>query len=151
MNCDLCGKSGEMFRAVVEGSQVTVCSDCGKYGSSVEKIITAIPENKKFQVTARTEAVEVVVSNFGALLKKKREELGLNQKDFAKKIAEKESSLHKLEIGSLGPTLERARKLEKLLGLRVIEKVQEEPVMQQQSKAEVTLGDMVRIKRRKSK
>ncbi|MAG15557.1 TIGR00270 family protein [Candidatus Woesearchaeota archaeon] len=150
MNCDLCGKEAELFKAIVEGSEMTVCHGCGGYGKVIGKVQIAVEEKKKNKpVMQTTEAMEDVVSNFGELLKRKREELGLNQKDFASKIAEKESILHKLETGAIVPTLERARKLEKMLGLKLVEELKDEPVTQQKSSAEMTLGDMIKIKKRK--
>ncbi len=153
MNCDLCGKETELFRALVEGTELTVCNSCSKYGKITGKVIVSFPERKTHEkpIEAAEEAIENVVSNFGELLKRKREELGLSQSDFAKKIAEKESILQKLEIGGIKPTLDRARELEKLLGLKLVEEVREEPVSQQKSKDVLTLGDFVKIKNRKSK
>lgn len=149
MNCDLCGKETELYRALVEGTELTVCSSCAKYGKVTGKIKIAIPEKKaqeKKATPASEEAIEVVTGNFGELLKRKREELGLNQGEFAKKIAEKESMLQKLEAGAIRPTLERARELEKMLGLKLVEELKEEPVSQQKSKDVMTLGDFVKIK-----
>ncbi len=153
MNCDLCGKETELFRALVEGSELTVCSGCSKYGKVTGRVRASVPEQKttrEEKKDAAEEPIDAVVGNFGELLKRKREELGLNQSDFAKKIAEKESILQKLETGGIKPTLERARELEKLLGLKLVEELMEERVSQQKSKDAMTLGDFVKIKARKS-
>jgi len=56
-----------------------------------------------------------------------------------------------METGTLVPTLERARKLEKMLGLKLVEEQQDEQVLQRETKTDMTLGDMVKIKKRKSK
>lgn len=148
MNCDLCGKETELYRALVEGTELTVCGSCAKYGKVTGKIKIVIPEKKlrEKKAPAVEEAIEVVAGNLGELLKRKREELGLNQPDFAKKIAEKESMLQKLETGAIRPTLERARELERMLGLKLVEELKEEPVSQQKSKDVMTLGDFVKIK-----
>ncbi len=153
MNCDLCGKETELFRALVEGSELTVCSGCSKYGKVTGKVKASVPERKtqEEKKAAAEEPIEAVVSNFGELLKKKREALELNQSDFAKRIAEKESVLHKLETGGIKPTLDRARVLEKLLGLKLVEELKEEQVSPQKSREVLTLGDFVKIKARKSK
>jgi len=152
MNCDLCGKEAELYKALVEATELNVCSNCSKYGKVIGKAKASF-ERKYAKIIPQKEveeAIETVVSNFGELLKRKREELGLSHKDFAKKIAEKESILHKLETAALVPTLERARRLEKMLGLKLVEELKEEPLTQQKSKAELTLGDMVKIKTKKT-
>ncbi len=153
MNCDLCGKETEMYKALVEGTELTVCSNCTKYGKVTGRVRAYVPEKKKPEKKAEAaeEAIETVVGDFGERLKRKREGLGLNQPDFAKKIAEKESILHKLETGAIRPTLDRARQLEKMLGLKLVEELREEQVSQQKSKDVMTLGDFVKIKERKSK
>jgi putative transcription factor len=149
MNCDLCGKETEMFKAIIEGSELTVCKNCGEYGKIVGRVTPASkPKQKSFSSEIQEETTESLAENFGELLKKKREQLGLNQKDFASKIAEKESILHKLETGTMTPTLEKARKLEKMLGLKLIEEVREEPIEKSKDNSIITLGDMVKIKKK---
>ena len=138
-----------MYKVVIEGSELTVCESCGEYGKVMGKV--AVAEQHKAQKTTseqRPETIESLIENFGELLKKKREQLGLNQKDFARKIAERESVLHKLETGAMTPTLEKARKLEKMLGLKLIEELKEEPVSKQKDTSVMTLGDMIKIKKK---
>lgn len=149
MNCDMCGKEAEMYKSVIEGTELTVCINCSKYGKLIGKATPAEAFREKIPVLERQpEMAETVASNFGELLKRKREGLGLKQKEFAKKIAEKESTLHKLETGTIKPTLERARKLEKMLGLKLVEELKEEPVEQKKDSSVMTLGDVVKIKKR---
>ena len=151
MDCELCGKKGEMYRAVVEDSQMTVCNACSKYGHVTGKVRQVV-EVKKKPKQAKEEPVEVVVSNFGELLRKKREQAGMSQKEFARKIAEKESILHKMETGSLVPTMETARKLERMLSLKLVEEITEEASGERKKDNQVmTLGDFVTIKTRKKK
>lgn len=150
MNCDLCGKEAEMYNAVVEGSDMSVCSSCAKYGKVTGRVKAAVKEKKQDKPAEQgKELIETVVSNLGELLKRKREELGLSHKDFASKIAEKDSVLHKLETGNITPTLEKARWLEKILGLRLVEELKDEQVAQQKDSSVMTLGDFVKIKTRK--
>lgn len=151
MDCELCGKKGEMYRAVVEDSQMTVCNACSKYGHVTGKVRQVVEVRKKPK-QVKEEKIEVVVSNFGELLRKKREQAGMNQKDFARKIAEKESILHKMETGSLVPTMETARKLERMLRLKLVEEINEESSGDRKKDNSVmTLGDFVKIKTRKRK
>src|SRR3989338_6150536 len=130
MNCDLCGKEGELYKALVEGSQLTVWGSCAKYGKVMGRARTALPEKKRAaeQPPRKEEAIELVIADFGKLLKAKREQLGLSQKDFAQKIAERESVLHRMETGEVTPTLDRARELERMLGMKLVEQIKDEPV-----------------------
>ena len=140
-----------MYRAVVEDSQMTICNACSKYGHVTGKVRQVV-EVKKKPKQAKEESVEVVVSNFGELLRKKREQDGMSQKEFARKIAEKESILHKMETGSLVPTMETARKLERMLSLKLVEEITEEASGERKKDDQVmTLGDFVTIKTRKRK
>ena len=147
MNCDLCGKEAELHKTVIESSRMNVCKNCEKYGrviESTEKIRTAAVTQTK-----PDEELQTLVSNFGELLKKKREQLGLSHREFARKIAERESTLHKLETGTIALTIAKAKNLEKMLGLRLTEEIQEEPVALRTGKTEMTLGDAIKIKTKK--
>ena len=150
MNCDLCGKEAELHKAVIEGSQMSVCRNCAKYGRIVEAAQKIRP-TVSIKQTKQEEETETLVNNFGELLKRKREQLGLTHKEFAAKIAERESTLHKLETGTIIVTIAKARKLEKMLGLKLVEEVREEPVTRKAGKSEMTLGDAIRIKTKKKK
>src|SRR3989304_366831 len=127
MNCDMCGKETELYRAVIEGSQLTVCAGCGKYGKVLGRVQQPVPEKKKKKIEAAKEpaeeVIQSVVPDFGQILKRKRESLGLNQADFAKRIAEKESILHQMETGAMKPTIERAKELERVLGAKLVEEI----------------------------
>ena len=35
-NCDLCGKKTELISALVEGTMLSVCSTCSKFGNVVQ-------------------------------------------------------------------------------------------------------------------
>ena len=151
MDCDLCGRTGEMYKAIVEDSAITVCSQCTKYGEVTGKVITETPASKPKKQKPKTlpkEEIELFVSNLGEIIKQKRELLGLNQKQFAGRIGEKESILKKIETGHIFPTMEKARKLEKDLGVKLIEEMEDAVPQNQKESGPLTLGDFVKIKKR---
>ena len=150
MNCDLCGKEAELHKALIEGSQMNVCGNCIRYGRIVETAQKIRP-TVSIQKTNPEEETETLVSNFGEILKRKREQLRLTHREFAAKIAERESTLHKLETGTIALTIAKARKLEKMFGLKLVEEVREEPVTRKVGRSEMTLGDVIRIKTKKKK
>ena len=150
MDCDMCGREQATLKAAVEGSVLSLCDGCSKFGKIVGRITVAgTGLKRKEEKKAAEEDSEFIVTNFGSLLKQKRESLGLKQEEFAKKIAVKESVLHKMETGAMKPGIEEAKRFEKLLGLRLIEKADmAEGVVPQPKKDQLTLGDLIKIKKK---
>ncbi len=150
MPCDLCGAEEELFLAEVEGTNLNVCKNCSKFGKVIEKTqMNEIPKKtEKVKTAPDKERVQIIVDNYSSLIKKKRESLGLKQKELAKKIAEKESVIHKIESGHIEPNINLARKLEKDLSIRLIEeeKVEEVAIKPKTKDLTVTIGDMLKPK-----
>lgn len=157
--CELCGKElGKLIRAEIEGSELKVCPGCGKFGRVLGEVRTKeeaqqIAEQlllKKKPVIPEEEIEERVVSDFGERLRKAREKKRMKQEEFAQLLNEKESQVQKWERGELKPGLEIARKLEKLLGISLVGKVEEGKVELGKVKGgEVTLGDVVTVRKKK--
>lgn len=148
MGCDLCGKEGEMFPVVIEGSTLQACKTCSSLGERKAKVSSKPKkkENKGFDIE---EEVESLVDGFGFKVREARENMGLSQGDMAAKLAEKESLLQKVESG-VEPSMELARKLEKKLNLKLLEKKKVSYDKKKSSdEGELTLGDMVDIKKKK--
>jgi len=151
MQCDLCGAETEnLFRAIVEGTELNVCKDCAKYGKVIEK--KPIKEETKKQLTKtiepEKEIIQVIVPDFAQRIKKKRESLGLKQKEFAKKISEKESLIHNIETGSFEPSISLAKKLERFLKIKLIEEYEEEHKKGSKTKTGgFTVGDLIKVKK----
>ena len=79
--------------------------------------------------------------------KQKREEKGLKQKELAAKMAERESLIQKIEAGQFTPSMELARKFEKLFGLKLVEKVKDNAQKTIKSQdGSLTIGDVIKIK-----
>ena len=127
INCDLCGKTEDrLFKAIIEGVELNVCSVCSKFGKVIGQVKKpVIRETRKPQVAQVEEKVEILVENYPEIIKKKRESMGLGQKDFALRINEKESIVHKIETGHFTPPISLARKLEKALGIKLVEEHEE--------------------------
>ncbi|MBW2982481.1 multiprotein bridging factor aMBF1 [Candidatus Woesearchaeota archaeon] len=154
MQCDMCGSEERLFKTNIEGTILNVCRACSKFG----KVISEIKEPEKIKpkkiiITKsepETEIIEIVVNDFAEKIRSRREKLGLKQEDFAKRISEKESVIHKLEIGEFKPSLELARKLEKTLNIKLIEEYEEEHKTSTKTDTEIpTIGDLIKIRKRK--
>ena len=117
MNCELCGKRKELVLALVENSEMKVCSDCAKFGKVLREIKEVEEEEKKVE---EEEFVEGIVEDYSKLIKDKREKMGLKQEELARKLNLKESIIHKIETGSIEPSIETARKFENFLRIKLI-------------------------------
>ena len=148
MNCEMCGDfSDKLIKIRVSGAILNVCTKCAKFGDPVEEkklnkisenITIKFPEKKinvvtykkpfKKSVTSRKpvrkENVEEldVVEDYANLIKNKREEMQMTQDDLAKKIFERKNVLSNIERGELLPDISTARKLEKVLNIKLLEK-----------------------------
>ena len=153
INCDLCGKTeNSLSRAIIEGVELSVCSKCGKFGKILPPVkrYSAKEQHKLAQkAEEKNEKIELLVESYHEIIKKGREAMGLSQKDFALKISEKESLVHKMETGHFTPTISMARKLEKILGVKFVEEHEERrELLKKGKKTEVfTLGDFIKINR----
>ena len=146
MQCELCGGSGNLVKARIEGVILTVCTSCSVLG---EAIATPVQPKRKITAQLRQETVYTIAEGYSELIKKKREGLLLSQEDFAKKINEKISVIHNLESGKLEPSIDLARKLERSLGIRLVEENQVMRDTQVPGKKGIglTIGDVISLRR----
>lgn len=146
MPCDLCGNSKVEFVCAIEGSEVTVCSNCSKYGEVIRRTRVEGKPQLRRTVQKAPERIEEIVGNAAELIRKKRESLKMTQEEFAKKIQEKETTLHKWETGHLKPDFQTAKKLERMLGIKLITVLSAESQNQgKKESAGLTIGDILKI------
>lgn len=155
MGCDICGKNNATAIALVEGAQVAVCHKCTKFGKVLHSLATNDEESGVLitHTPAPIESEEIV-EGYARLIRKKREGMGLPLAVVAERIREKESYIEKIENGTLLPSLTVARKLEKELGITLIEKVHEEvsPTTSKPSSfSQPTLADLLQAGKNKKK
>jgi len=145
MGCDVCGKDEPLSEALVEGSRLRVCKNCGRFG----KVLSTPQPLKKQQSFQKKEEVLIdVVVDYAKKIRDTREKLGLTQKEFAKKINEKETIVSKIENGTLKPSLDLAKKLEHELKIKLLEEVKEEAYTKEKNKsATLTIGDILEQKK----
>ena len=146
----MCGAETKLFYALVEGTKISVCKQCGKFGKIISSVRSPKPVEKKEEFLVerpRREIIQVITKKFAAKIRKKREQMGLKQEDFAKKISEKESLIHNIESGKFEPNIKLARKIEKFLHIKLVEDHEEEHKLQLGQKSEgMTIGDMIKVK-----
>jgi putative transcription factor len=149
--CEMCGKSGNLVLAEVEGVELKVCPTCAKHGT----IKSRGNYNPRFQrsfSSRREEVEEKVVENYAKLLRESREKNNLNQEDFAKLLNEKVSLTSKWESGSMPPSLEEAKKLQRVLGITLVKREEAEEELKPEKRKPgddtLTLGDFIKVKKR---
>jgi len=153
--CEMCGKDAPLIKADVEGTELDVCGNCARYGT-VKKDYSGNnygPGRKGFLEKEKLESK--VVDNFANLIRTAREKKNMKQEDFSKMLNERESLVAKWEHGSLKPRIDTVRKIGKILGINLLEKIGEsktEETAEAKAKAdkdEFTLGDFIKVRKRK--
>jgi putative transcription factor len=149
--CDICGRGPVRAQILVEGARLLACGACMKSG----KILLRFDESQPAQPAPHSavETSEEIVEDYGKLIKNAREKAKLPLVVVAERVREKESYLNAIEHERFMPTLEVARKLEKELGIRLVEKTQTAAGASSGPKTftEPTLADMVEKKKKKGK
>ncbi|MCK5025907.1 MAG: TIGR00270 family protein [Nanoarchaeota archaeon] len=152
-NCEMCGKESELFITDIESTRMNVCSGCAGFGKKIRRIEPEIKTHKQQKQQQKVEAaqkepeiIQMIVLDYPQIIKRKREQMGMKQKEFARFISEKESLLHSMEVGKFKPSLKQALKLEKMLKINLIEDVEEtKPEFAKTDSGEgLTLGDFIK-------
>lgn len=150
--CEVCGrKSDELYQVSIEGAQMIVCASCAHGKEILQEFSNKEePEQRVFKKGPREELQ--IVDNFGSIIKRAREALGLPHKVLAERINEKESTLVRVEKGEHLPDDRLAKKLERELDIRLIVKESAERKHYSSSKQDqVTFGDSVIVKDKRDK
>ncbi|MFW5852715.1 MAG: helix-turn-helix domain-containing protein [Nanoarchaeota archaeon] len=164
----MCGKDTTLTDGIIEGTVMRLCSGCMKYAKPVPKksVVekrsntgTKVPFGRRqaYSNIKEMESKEHIVDNYPELIKSKRQKLQIPQKALAVKLAEKESVIHSLETGKHEPSIALAKKIEKLLGIKLVtlDEPSDEDILKKlasgssSKKDSMTLGDSITIRRRK--
>ncbi len=142
----MCGKESYLVTADVEGVDLRVCNNCKKYGKV--KTQNFSKPKRHFQ---RSEAPTfLIIKDYSQKIRQAREAKGMSQQDFAKFLNERESVIQKWESGHLKPRIGIAKKIGKILQIRLLEKEGEDKTELKKGKAsaELTLGDFIKVRKR---
>ncbi len=161
MICELCGKDTDRTTTVfIEGTYLKVCKECQRFGktpgTAVKKEVQA-----RSQVAERLQARERrmrsrdvyegetttvdLVPDYPSRIRDARLARDWKQETLAAKINEKTSIISKLESGTIRPSDALIKKLEKELGIKLMDKVAVvKPEGQGSTKKGLTLGDFIK-------
>ena len=140
MLCEMCGKSVPATRTVIiEGSRLNVCPNCARLGEDYrannggaapvsQSVIEARLQKREKRMQSKDiysgmASVELV-DDYGTLIREAREAKGMDRKQFAASLSEKELTISKIESNNLVPDDKIIKKIEKALGIKLTETVQ---------------------------
>jgi len=169
MQCEMCGETvrGTAKLVRVEGAELQVCTKCEKFGTEVQQvrrtdlIRPAAPTQRSAATPGAKAAVPAtwrkrdlfdymegeIAEDYSQRIRKARMDKALSTKDLALQIKEREHLIKKIENGELIPEEQVRKKLEKALGIRLIDAPVTEEEKKVQSKLTPTLGDLTTIKK----
>lgn len=140
-SCEMCGKEGGNIPTIVEGITLNLCKNCSKHGKVLSK-----PRKKEQRIESRREEmIENLAEGYGKKIREAREKNGLTQKEMALQINEKESILQKIENEQFKPTIGKAKKLEKVLKIKLLDSEVETPKYEKtKTTGALTIGDLIK-------
>jgi len=151
MRCEICGKKiiGKPTKTKIESSIMVSCNECAKFGK-IQREPPKPGKHKPFKRVRRfREPSEEVVEDYNKIIRDAREKNEWSREELAEKLYEKASVVNRIESGKMVPDIKLARKLERTLNIKLIEKqddAQREDIGPGHSKG-ATIGDIARIKR----
>ncbi|MCK4365902.1 MAG: TIGR00270 family protein [Thermoplasmatales archaeon] len=155
MQCELCGSVCDCRPATIDGVRMMLCPGCMRHGTSIK----TSPEpsagvKKPILERIRKPAVKDVykdmdkelVSGWNDLIKNARKKKRLSREELGFKIGERTVTISKIENGDLRPSDKMVKKLEKELGIFLIEEVSSVSSISTGSRSGdgLTLGDFIK-------
>jgi putative transcription factor len=167
MQCEMCGETirGIAKLVRVEGAELQVCGRCEKFGTAVQqpkrtdvrlpaagtgtaKRPATPPPATAYRKRDMFDYMEgEIVDDYSERIRHAREAKGLSQKDLALQMMERELLVKKIEKGELVPEDAVRKKLEKALGIRLLESVAPDSEKKAKDVLAPTLGDVTIIKK----
>jgi putative transcription factor len=165
----MCGETirGPPKLVRVEGAELQVCARCGKFGTEVQQVRrtdVVRPSGAKPAGNVRSPSVTPsayrkrdmfdfiegeIVDDYNVRIRNARMEKGLSQKDLAMQMKEKEHLIQKIENRDLIPEDNVRKKLEKVLGIRLIDAPDTDVEKKVPGSMAPTLGDLTIIRKAK--
>ncbi|NPB01506.1 MAG: TIGR00270 family protein [Methanopyri archaeon] len=166
--CEICGRpiEGGGKTVVVEGSKLRVCEECAKFGKEVTTPSRERPSGVRRRPgraprrgsarPARRGAPSgfdpfkeewELVPDYPDRVREARERLGMSREDLARELGEKVSVVRRIETGRMEPDLRLARKLERILDVKLLERVEAEDFGGGSSSGGLTLGDVIEVRK----
>jgi len=138
-----------------------VCHECSSLGKIVSMPAVPLSARSPADVPYAFREELELVDDYGERIRKAREKIGIPLPVLAERIAEKESSLEHVETEKTHPSESLCRKLEKELGITLLETVSSSSAPGRGAAsggggsggkgAPITLGDIIEIEKKEKK
>lgn len=123
--CTLCGKKVDALDKIeLEGTVVSVCDNCVKFGRAVEARLYR-PMARKIQLAELADNNTMLAVDYGARVKKARETKDLTRTEFARVINERESVIKRIEAQKMEPDDKLLKKIEQFFDITLKEKYED--------------------------
>ncbi|HID25622.1 MAG TPA: TIGR00270 family protein [Thermoplasmata archaeon] len=158
VQCELCGKECSTGKYVsIDGVKMFVCIECSKYGTFVSAAPTSVKQKQRHQAVKPVikrpagkdvfeNMTKVLVPDWAERIKKGRMKKGLSREELGFRVGERTVAIAKMENGDLRPSDETVKKLEKELGIRLFQEIEEVHLHTSKTHSGLTLGDILRMK-----
>ncbi|MEW6010800.1 MAG: TIGR00270 family protein [Methanobacterium sp.] len=151
MRCEICGKKivEQPIKTKIDGSVMNVCTDCSKFGKIQREPPKPARQRPRRMAPPRREITYDILEDYQTIIREAREKKGWSREDLGEKIYEKVSVINRLESGKMVPDIKLARKMEKILKITLIEKIEDAggEDFKSASMKGATIGDIARIKK----
>ena len=155
MQCELCGRECDCVPATIDGVRMMLCPGCIRHGKGISQSPQRADTPKKPMLDRiKKPAVKDVyknmdkelVSGWNDIIKNAREKKGLTREELGFKIGERTVTISKIENGDLRPSDKTIEKLEKELGITLIEQVSKisPGIASSRRSGGFTLGDFIK-------
>ena len=152
--CEICGMPivGRPYYAEVDGVEMVLCASCYMKLVRSGRAKPIRRRETPRRVVARPRRSEIVeyeiVEDYYDRIRSARQARGLSTKELAMKLRISASLLRKIEQGKMKPSIDLARRMEKVLGVKLLVPTEEpEGPLAPPSGDYPTLGDVVVIRR----
>jgi len=169
LSCEICGNpiTGKGKKILISGAILTVCDNCAKHSDTIlfsaENVHHTDATKNVIKIKTKTaiqrlpknlgkEADYEIVDDYAKIIKNARESMGWTVDLLAEQVREKVSVIKKIESGKIVPSINLAKRLEQILGIKLLEPMAKDELqntlyyMKYKKDENITLGDVAEIK-----
>ncbi len=159
-SCEVCGNREAKFVILIHQAKLSACGVCAREGKILFSLTDNPSENQELLNYSRPprdlKEEETPIENFGKIMLSARNKENIRIEDLAKEINEKASYLEHIERESTTPPIKILKKIEKRLGIKLVEKssislVDDLSHLKQSQKKDFTLADALEFEKNKKK